>query len=213
VGRLFFWGCFDPVVYLRQVIVWGGIKMYGIVNKALKSMIVKQQGEAVWQQVLEKSGLDNPIFIGTDSYPDQMTYQLVGTVCEVLQRPPAEVLESFGYFWATHTAVEEYPELMETGGGTMEDFLKNLPNFHTQITLMLPRLEPPDFRCEEIAPGCLHMHYFSHREGLALFALGILKGLATVFTAPVEVTQWASKGQNGADHDIFQVKWMQDTGV
>lgn len=187
--------------------------MYGIVNKALKSMILKEYGEAVWEQILQKSGLESPIFIGTDSYPDAMTYQLVGITCEVLGRPVADVLEAFGYFWATHTAVEEYPELMETGGGTLVDFLRNLPNFHTQITLMLPRLEPPDFRCEEVAPDCLHMHYFSHREGLALFALGILRGLAHVFSAPVEVTQWAVKGQDGADHDIFQVKWIQAQGL
>jgi hypothetical protein len=181
--------------------------MYGIVNKALKAMILSEHGEALWQRVITAAGIDSPVFIGSESYPDQWTYQLVAVTCEILNKPATEVLESFGFFWATHTAVEEYPELMATGGGSLEAFLRNLPNFHTQIVLMLPKLEPPDFRCEEVGPDRLHMHYHSKREGLAPFALGILRGLVTVFKTAAEVNQVAFKGHD-AEHDIFEIRFL-----
>ena len=180
--------------------------MYGIVNKALKGMILSEHGEALWQRILTAAGIEDQVFISSETYPDSLTYHLVGVTCEMLEKPANEVLESFGFYWATHTATVEYPELMETGGRSLEAFLRNLPNFHTQIVLMLPRLEPPDFRCEEVDPSCLRMQYYSKREGLAPFTLGILRGLVTVFKSTAEVNQVAFKDQS-ADHDIFEVRW------
>ena len=182
--------------------------MYGLVNKALKSMVLNHHGEAIWQQILAQAQLENPVFIGTESYPDSITYQLVGITSEQLQKPLPELLEAFGYFWATHTAVVEYPDLMARGGSTLKEFLRNLPNFHTHVTLMLPRLEPPDFVFEETDAENVLMHYHSNREGLAPFAYGIFKGLGKVFEETVEVTQVASKA-GGAPHDIFKVTWLQ----
>jgi hypothetical protein len=182
--------------------------MYGLVNKALKSMVLTHHGEETWQKILQQAQLENPVFISTESYPDHLTYALVGGAAEVLTQAVPELLEAFGYFWATHTAVIEYPELMARGGSTLKDFLRNLPNFHTHVTLMLPRLEPPDFVFEESGADSILMHYHSNREGLAPFAYGIFKGLGKVFEENVEVTQVAHKHE-GADHDIFKVTWSQ----
>jgi len=182
--------------------------MYGIVNKALKAMILAQEGQEVWEQILDKAGLENPVFIGTDNYPDEWTYRLASTASEKLNLPLNTLLGKFGEFWATHTAVEEYPELMATGGGNLKDFLINLPNFHTQVVLMLPQLEPPDFQCEVISEICLHMHYFSTRQGLAPFALGIFKGLGKVFQENIQVKH-IEQISEAQDHDVFEISWSQ----
>lgn len=180
--------------------------MYGIVNKAIESMVKHEHGLTVWQSILEQAGFQTPYFVSNQSYPDQLTYDLVAAASQVLQLKSETILEAFGNYWATHTAVEQYPELIENGGDNLKEFLFNLPNFHTQITLILPELRPPHFYCEEHEQGIL-LHYYSPREGLSPFLQGILKGLGQVFEEAIEIKQIAIKGP-GLDHDLFLIHWL-----
>lgn len=180
--------------------------MYGIVNKSIEAMVNQEYGSTVWQAILNQAGFQTPYFVGNQSYPDQLTYDLVAATSQVLQLKPEQILDSFGHYWATHTAVEQYPELMENGGGNLKEFLFNLPNFHTQITLILPELRPPHFRCEEHEEGVL-LHYYSPREGLSPFLLGIIKGLGKVFDEAIEIQQIVFKGAE-LDHDLFLIRWL-----
>jgi hypothetical protein len=183
--------------------------MYGIVNKAIEAMVKQEHGATVWQAILDQAGFQTPYFVGNQSYPDQLTYDLVAAASHILHAQPETVLETFGVYWATHTAVEQYPELMESGGGNLREFLYNLPNFHTQITLMLPELRPPNFHCEEHEKGVL-LHYYSPREGLTPFLLGIVKGLGQVFDEAIQIEQIAFKGSD-IDHDLFLITWQDKT--
>lgn len=180
--------------------------MYGMVLRAIEDMVVTGYGEDVWDRVKTKAGVDEEVFIGTEAYPDQQTYALVGAAAEVLHKPAAEILESFGVYWVVKTAQEGYGDMMAAGGRTLPEFLVNLPNFHSRVSMIFPHLSPPRFRCTDVTPRSVRMLYESHREGLAPFVVGLFKGLGQRFATPLTVEQVAQKSA-GADHDEFIVRW------
>ena len=96
----------------------------------------------------------------------------------------------------------------KAGGTTLLEFLTNLPDLHTRVSLLFPHLKPPEFRCSDIQSDCLCLHYYSTRSGLTPFVKGLIQGLGVRFETPVEVTCVASRDQ-GADHDLFHIKWTE----
>jgi hypothetical protein len=179
--------------------------MYGMVNRALEEMVVSRWGEAAWTRVKDQAGIDVEVFVGTEAYPDEVTYRLVGATSGTLGLPEAEVLRLFGVHWVLQTATEGYRELMDAGGATLGEFLENLPSFHNRVSLVFPHLAPPTFYCTEVGPSSLRLHYVSGRAGLAPFVTGLLEGLGERFGAEVTVEQAAERSEGG--HDEFLVSW------
>lgn len=180
--------------------------MYGMVNKAIEEMVCMHHGEDAWEQIKAKAGVEVDVFISNEGYPDEITYKLVGAASELLGAPAETILETFGEHWILHTARKGYGGLMEAGGKSLAEFLVNLPNFHSRVVLMFPKLQPPRFECSEVTESSLNLHYFTHRPGLSHFVVGLVKGLGKLFDTPVEVQQVQNKS-DGADHDIFAVNW------
>lgn len=181
-------------------------EMYGMVNRALEEMVCEAHGEAIWEEIKFKAGVDVDLFLSHEGYPDEMTYKLVGAASEVLSAPPADLLEAFGGHWVLKTAVQGYGHLMTAAGSNLKEFLMHLPNLHTRISLMFPHLNPPRFLCSDVAAQSMNLHYYSERQGLAPFVIGLLKGLAQHYKTEAQVRQIAYIGA-GSDHDIFEVTW------
>lgn len=180
--------------------------MYGIVNKALHELIVGEYGEEVWQEIKDKAGVEVEVFVGTEGYPDSITYGLVGAASEVLGRSAGELLEAFGRYWVLKTAPEVYPDLIQSGGKSLREFLTHLPNFHARVSLILPHLEPPEFDCTDIQENSLTLHYYSKRTGLAPLVRGMVLALGEMYGTPASIRQVQSR-ESGADHDAFEVSW------
>jgi len=180
--------------------------MYGMVNKAVEDMVCTQFGEAVWDEIKSRAGVDIDVFMSNEAYPDEMTFQLVGAASEVLKLPTERILEAFGEHWVLHTANEGYGGLMQAGGRSLPEFLSNLPGFHSRVKMLFPDLRPPSFECTDVTENTLTLHYRTHRAGLVHFVIGLMQGLGKLFNTPVTVRLAESKEQ-GADHDIFEVKW------
>jgi hypothetical protein len=180
--------------------------MYGMVNNALEGMIQETRGEAVWQEIRQKAKVTVPMFLSNEGYPDELTYQLVGAASGVLQESPEVLLEGFGHYWVTRTAVEGYGHLLFAAGSSLKEFLLYLPNFHVRVQLLLPNLAPPRFECTDMEEKSLRLHYYSSRPGLASFVQGALRGLAEVYKTKLSSTQIADR-KEGADHDVFLLRW------
>jgi hypothetical protein len=181
--------------------------MYGMVNKAVEDMVSALHGEAMWEQVKERAGVDVDVFISNEGYPDEMTYRLVTAASELSGTPPSQLLEAFGEHWVLNTARGGYGELMNAGGKSLSEFLTNLPNFHARVSMIFPRLQPPRFKVSDVAEQSLHLHYFTHRAGLVPFVIGLLKGLGKMFNTPVKNVTLISSREQGAAYDTFLVEW------
>jgi hypothetical protein len=181
--------------------------MYGMVNKAVEEMVCLHHGEATWERIKAQAGVDVDVFMSNESYSDDITYQLVAAASEVLKLPAEQILIGFGEHWVLHTAQEGYGGLMKAAGKTLPEFLRNLPDFHSRVSMIFPKLQPPRFECSDITDRSLRLHYISHRPGLAPFVVGLMQGLGQMFQTPVTVRLVEAKA-TGAAHDVFEVTWQ-----
>lgn len=177
--------------------------MYGLVNQAVREMVLTHFGEEKWEAIREKAGTDD-VFIAMDQYPDEVTVGLVGGACAVLGAQPAQVLESFGEFWVDFTG-RTYGELFEMSGDSFVAFVKNLNDLHTRVEQMMPDLAPPSFIVTDERPGEFKLQYHSKRDGLHPMILGLVRGLGKRFKTQVEITRLRGK-EDGLAYDEFLVK-------
>ena len=181
--------------------------MYGMINKAIRTLVIRETNEEVWEQVLIKSGVSEDVFEDLESYDDSVTFSLVGAVSETLEIDPADVLEMFGVYWAVDVAPKGYGEYFDAFGDDFESFVAGLDEMHVRITKMLPSLVPPAFEIEELGENHFKVHYVSQRDGLAPLAVGMLKGVALHFGGEADITQIKYKGTDGLD--VFDVQFNE----
>lgn len=181
--------------------------MYGLVNRALEELICRAHGPAQWERIKEAAGVDVEVFIRMDAYPDDITYRLVQAASEVLQVPPQQLLHDFGLHWTLYTGREGYGALLDEAGGSVFEMLANLDELHVRVGLMYPQLRPPSFRCTEVGPSSLVLHYHSSREGLAPMVLGLVEGLGKRCGQALRITPQLRR-DHGDDHDSFLVELL-----
>jgi hypothetical protein len=177
-----------------------------MVNKSIEDMVVSAHGEEIWEQIKAKAGVDVEVFISSEGYSDELTYSLVSAASSVLGTPAEEVLEAFGIHWIMNTAQKGYGDMMAAGGSNLREFLLNLPQFHSRVSMIFPHLQPPGFACSEIQERSVRLHYMSSRGGLAPFVVGLLKGLSQLYKTPIEVQHMVNVSA-GSAQDEFLVAW------
>lgn len=170
--------------------------MYGMVNQAVRGLVLQNFGSDAWTRIHTKAGAPET-FAAMQPYGDDVTYNLVGAACEVLQLPADAVLRAFGQYWVKGIATQHYGTLMASTGVDFADFLSNLDHMHQRIRVTFPDYQPPSFRVKRLdgnAPGgagdaatggTLQIDYFSHRPGLLPFVEGLFQGLAEHFGVTV----------------------------
>lgn len=181
--------------------------MYGLVNRSIEELVVGRYGVPTWEQIRAAAGIEEEVFLSNESYPDSVTYQLVGAASRILGLSPAQILEAFGEHWVTRTATENYGAMMDMSGRTLPEFLRNLNNLHSRVCLLFPKLTPPSFSVADETERSVVVHYQSTREGLAHFVIGLLRGLGARFGTPVTVTQVGWRNAE-SDRDSFLLEWQ-----
>ncbi len=182
--------------------------MYGMVNKAIQQMVTRDHGEDAWEAIKNAANVKEDLFLSNTSYPDSITYDLVDASSKYLNIDAELILIEFGKFWVLVTAMEGYGGLMRAGGNNLKEFLLNLPNFHTRVSMVFPELIPPTFEVHNIAVNSLDLHYITHRPGLQNFVVGLIKGLSTMYEVETEITLIANRDPDtGKGPDVFRIVW------
>lgn len=180
--------------------------MYGIVNKAVEGLIIERFGAEQWEVIRERAGIEVDFFVSTEPYDDDITYKLAIAASETTGTDLGSILIALGEYWVLEIGRKKYGNLMEAGGDSLREFLINLPQFHSRIMLLYPKLTPPEFRVTEVEARSLHLHYFSHRPGLQEFVRGLLQGLGKLYATETTIELLNSRNA-GHDHDVFHVSW------
>ncbi len=180
--------------------------MYGLVNQAVQDYVTHAFGEAVWQQVRAKAGMQEDGFLPLEQYPDALTFALVGATCEATGRGGAELVEAIGVHWVAFTAQRGYGALLDQLGTTFPEALANLDAMHVRVALMMPNLKPPSFRVHDVKDRSLTLDYVSKRAGLAPMVIGLVKGLGHKYKLEPVVTLTKPR-EEGGDTDVFEVHW------
>ena len=180
--------------------------MYGLVNKAIKDLVVNNYGQDKWEEIAKKSDFHEAEFVGLHPYDDALTYKLVGNASAVLGADASAVLELFGEYWITYTADEGYGELMDLCGDTFTEFLGNLDMLHTRMNSMMPHLAPPQFSIQNETDQSVELLYRSHREGLVPMLYGLIRGLGKRFGLTCEIELLSEKSET-QDFHLFLIRW------
>ena len=162
--------------------------MYGMVNQAVRGLVLEQFGQEAWKNIHEKANAPEN-FDSFNQYDDAITYGLVGAATEVLKIPAETILHAFGEYWVLKVAVTSYADLMDKTGTDFLAFLKGLDHMHSRIKVTFPNYRPPSFRVEVLSEGLVQLDYYSDREGLVPFVEGLLQGLAVHFELKLEIEQ------------------------
>jgi hypothetical protein len=140
------------------------------------------------------------------SYPDALTYELVGCASAELGVPQDEFLRVLGKYWVSFTQAQGYGHLFEVAGPSLREFLFSLNELHVRVGRSFLNLRPPSFRFESTeGNSALRMHYLSERKGLCPFVVGLLEGLSQRFETELAVEEIACQ-RRGADHCEFNLK-------
>lgn len=185
---------------------WEPGDVYGLVNRAIEDLVCKRYGDEAWRRIRARAKVAGGPFVAMETYPDAVTYALVGAASEELGIPPDSVLEAFGEFWMTYTAEEGYGALLCMMGRTFEEFMDNLDAMHARIAATMPSLVPPSFSREVTSEGHTVLRYESERPGLAPMVMGLLKGLGTRFGLHLDIAQLAD-AEGGASR--FLIRTLQ----
>lgn len=180
--------------------------MYGLVNKALRDLVVENFGSEKWSEICELSDFPDEEFVAMSPYPDELTFTLVGNASRVLGADASVLLDKFGEYWILYTASEGYGELMNLSGKTLPEFLSNMDMLHYRIAGTMPQLRPPKFVTRNITERSLELEYHSHRAGLVPMMFGLLRGLGKRFNLECKIEHIHSKSHE-ADCDVFLVSW------
>jgi Haem-NO-binding len=178
--------------------------MYGLVNKAVKDLVVSNFGKDKWDLIAEKAGIPLEEFIPLRTYDDSITYSLVGAASQVLGLSGDDILKAFGKYWIIFTAHEGYGELMNLFGQNFDDCLMNLNQMHNRMGAMMPDLKPPRFSVENTTDGDIRLEYHSSRAGLAPMVYGLIEGLSVKHNTKVSISYINRVTQN--EPDIFTIK-------
>jgi hypothetical protein len=185
--------------------------MYGLVNSGFADYVRRNYGVKTWDRIVAQAGVSSEVFVSMESYPDDVTYKLVGAATEVLGVGIEKILESFGEHWVLVTAKEGYGILLGMFGDNMKDFLKNLDSMHARMGTTFPKLRPPSFVCRDIDAHTSELEYHSERAGLTPFVVGLLKGLGKYFETPVDIKVISTKSES-VGHDTFLLTWSGQGG-
>lgn len=181
--------------------------MYGLVNNAIQSFVTEQHGTAVWNQVRARASVRETEFVSMQTYPDDLTYALVGAAHVELGVEVDAFLESLGEYWITYAAEKGHGGMLDRAGRTFVEVLQNLDAMHARIALTFPELKTPSFRVRSATEHSLDLHYYSPRQGLLPFVRGLLFGLAKRFATQIELEVLHSR-EAGHDHDVLVVRMM-----
>ena len=178
--------------------------MYGLINRAICALVTREFGEDAWTKISEAAGYGGVEFAGMDTYPDEVTYALVGAASETLDIPADQLLYTFGTFWTSYASEAGYLELLDMTGDSFEEFVSQLDDLHARIALIFPDLQPPSFEFEELSTGHGLLHYYTERPGLAPMVRGLLESLADRFSITVDIQ--LRDDQEGGGHDVFELR-------
>ena len=177
--------------------------MYGMVNQAIKMMVIETVNKDAWDNVCNDLNIDTKDFDSFEQFPDSLTLDLVGAICEKLKIDAPKLLESFGEYWIQFAQRSEYKTILVSFGETPLELINSLDSLHSRLELTFDNLDPPSFHTTEVSENEIIVHYNSNREmPLEYFVLGLLKGIFNMFEQKCNIKILEDSGEDKARFNV-----------
>jgi len=161
--------------------------MHGLINKAIQSFLCESFGEALWQDVAQRSGL--ALELGAEGFEAMQLYDshlgeaVLASASKLLAIPRESLLEDLGTFLVSNDRLEALRRLLRFGGVSFTDFLYSLDDLQGRTRLAVPELELPELTLSEDGPGRFALTCHRCPPGFGHVMVGILRTLADDYGA------------------------------
>lgn len=176
--------------------------MKGLVFNLLADLVQRHHGEAAWDALLERSGLDGA-YTTLGNYPHQEMHKLVTAASELLGTPRADILRWFGKTVLADLA-KSFPQLFAPHHDTRSFLLTLNDVIHPEVRKLYPGADAPSFDFSTGPDGALLLGYDSKRQ-LCEFGAGLIEGAAAHYGEAVELSQ-PSCALRGDPKCVFSVR-------
>ncbi len=160
--------------------------MHGLINRSLESFLSDTYGAPLWRDVAEGAGLAFEHFESMFEYEDWMTYVVIETAAERLNKSPDTILEDMGTYLVSSPNVKSLRRLLRFGGDSFVDFLHSLDDLYDRAKLAVPELELPMFKLlGDDTDGSFRVVCTGPHFGFGRAMLGVLRAMADDYGALV----------------------------
>lgn len=157
--------------------------MHGLINRAIQRFVTDSYGESTWLAATKSAGLGFVDFEAMWIYDDDLTPRVLCAVCDVLDRPYAELLEDIGTYLVSHSNVEALRRLLRFGGVTFAEFLHSLDDLPDRARLAVSDLDLPRLELFEESPERFSLKCYGDTEGWGHLFMGVLRAMADDYGA------------------------------
>ncbi len=175
--------------------------MKGVIFNSLADAIVQIGGEDLWDDLLDRAGLDGS-YTSLGSYGDDEFLALVTAAAEVLGRTVEDMVGYVGELLAPQLA-GRHPELVGEHPDAISLLCALNDVIHPEVLKLYPDASVPDFTTLRRNGRQLDLLYRSGRN-LPTLAAGLIRGAAALYGESV-----AMQIEGSADGTVFRLEFQR----
>lgn len=157
--------------------------MHGTVNHSIQLFVCHTYGRDTWENVMRSAGFDFLEFESMMSYERAFTHDILASLCAVLDRPRAEILEDLGTFIVSDLRFEAVRRLLRFGGEDFVDFLHSLDDLADSVRVAISDLHLPKVELDVISDNHFTLRCDAVVEGYGYVMIGALRVMADDYGA------------------------------
>lgn len=157
--------------------------MHGLINRSIQLFVQDTYGEETWWTIARAADIGPDGFEPMLAYDVSVTDRLLTEVSNILDKPPAMVLEDLGTYLVSHPNMRRVRRLLRFSGDTFTDFLHSLDDLPARCKLALPDLDLPDLELREELGGQIRVFVCSEHRGWGYVLMGLLRAMADDYGA------------------------------
>lgn len=147
--------------------------MHGVIFSSLRDYLTAAHGSAAAQQLFA----DEPIYLLSESYPDERLTSLVGRAAELTGSDEDTIVHAFGVYTAQQTFTRLYPAFFAISASAREFLLTVETRIHELVRATIPNAAPPQLTVSELGEDGVEIAYDSPRR-LCVLVRGLTEGTA-----------------------------------
>jgi Haem-NO-binding len=173
--------------------------VHGVIFTSLRDYLTTEHGTDLAQEVFA----DQPIFLVSESYDDDILSDLVGKAAQATGREVGDVCHDFGVFTAATTFTRLYPAFFAIAPSAREFLLTVETRIHELVRATIPNAAPPQLRTEEHGEDGVRIVYSSPRR-LCVLLRGLVQGTAGHYgeTASIDEVTCMHRGDPSCTFEI-----------
>ncbi len=183
--------------------------MHGMINRGLQSYIRDIHGPDIWEETCELAKLPHCNFETMLTYEDATTENLLNSFGDITRRSRDEILEDFGTYIVSETALSTVRRLLKFGGSSYVAFLQSLDFVYDRAKLAVPDLDIPTLKLETRDKQHFTLYARFQKRAFGAALLGLLRALADDYNTLVSI-EHSRNSLRHVDEDIFTITVLQE---